>query len=75
MDTMNPFAVGTAIKIRLAKDTATFEADAKIIFSQRGMGVGVVFISAVPQQFRIFQKWLNELTEKIVASPGATTGI
>jgi hypothetical protein len=28
------------------------------------MGMGVVFISAVPQQFRIFQNWLNELTEK-----------
>jgi hypothetical protein len=64
VDTMNPFAVGTVIKIRLTKDTVTFEADAKVIFSQPGMGMGVVFISAVPQHFRIFQNWINELTEK-----------
>jgi PilZ domain len=64
VDTMNPFAAGTVIKIRLTKDAATFEADAKVIFSQAGMGMGVVFISAVPQQFLIFQNWLNELTEK-----------
>jgi hypothetical protein len=69
VDTMNPFAVGTVIKIRLSKDTITFEADAKVIFSQVGMGMGVVFISAVPQQFRIFQNWLNELTEESLPSP------
>lgn len=64
VDTMNPFAVGTVIKIRLTKDNVSFEADAKVTFSQVGMGMGVVFISAVPQQFRIFQNWLNQLTEK-----------
>jgi hypothetical protein len=64
VDTMNPFAVGTLIKIRLTKDKVTFEADAKVIFSQVGMGMGVAFISAMPQQHRIFQKWLTELTRK-----------
>jgi hypothetical protein len=64
VDTMNPFAVGTAFKIRLTKDGVTFEADAKVIFSQVGMGMGVVFTSAVPQQVLIFQNWLYELTGK-----------
>ena len=62
VDTLNPFAVGAVIKIRLTKDEVTLEADAKVIFSQVGMGMGVAFISAIPQQFRIFQKWLIELT-------------
>ena len=64
VDTMNPFAVGTLIKIRLTKDSVTFDADAKVIFSQVGMGMGIVFISAAPEQFRIFQNWLNQLTGK-----------
>jgi hypothetical protein len=64
VDTMNPFAVGTLIKIRLTKDKVTFEADAKVIFSQVGMGMGVAFISAMPRQHRIFQKWLTELIRK-----------
>ena len=64
VDTINPFALGTVIKIRLTKEKVTFEADAKVVFSQVGMGMGVAFISAVPQQVRIFQKWLNELAGK-----------
>ena len=65
VDTISPFAVGTIVKILLTRDNATFEADAKVIFSQVGMGMGVAFISAVPQQFRIFQQWLSELTGEI----------
>jgi hypothetical protein len=61
---MNPFAAGTVINIRLTKDAVTFEDDAKVMFSQVGMGMGVVFISAAPQQLRIFQNWLNESTGK-----------
>jgi hypothetical protein len=68
VDTMNPFAVGTLIKIRLTKDRVTFEADAKVMFTRVGMGMGVAFISAMPRQHRIFQKWLIELARK--SSPG-----
>jgi hypothetical protein len=59
VDTISPFAVGTVIKIRLTKENVTFEADAKVVFSQIGMGI--TFISAEPQQLRIFQTWLAEL--------------
>jgi hypothetical protein len=69
VDTLNPFAAGTVIKIRLTKDEVTVEADAKVIFSQVGMGMGVAFISAIPRQFRIFQKWLNELTGESLHEP------
>lgn len=61
MDTMNPFAVGTVIKIRF-KNVVTFETDTRLVFSQVGMGVA--FISAMPRQLQIFQKWLKELTGK-----------
>ena len=64
VDTISPFPVETIIKIRLTKERVTFEADAKVVLSQVGMGMGVAFISAVPQQIRIFQKWLNELQGK-----------
>jgi PilZ domain len=61
VDTISPFSAGTVFKIRLTKDGVTFEADARAVMSQVGMGMGVAFVSAVPQQMRIFQKWLNEL--------------
>jgi len=61
VDTISPFPVGTVIKIRLTKEMDTFETDAKVLFSQVGMGMGVAFISAVSQQHRILKRWLNEL--------------
>lgn len=64
VDTISPFAAGTAIKIRLTKEKVTFDADARVIFSHIGMGMGVAFISATPRQIRIFQHWLNELSGK-----------
>lgn len=69
VNTISPFPVETIIKIRLTKETVTFEAEAKIILSQVGMGMGVAFISAMPQQIRIFQKWLNELQGKSSHEP------
>jgi len=64
VDTMNPFAVGTVINIRLTKEKATFEADATVMFSHPGMGMGVAFVSAMPQQSQVLHNWLNELSGK-----------
>ena len=61
---MNPFAVGTLIKISLTKEKATFETDAKVIFSHVGMGMGVEFASTLPQQLRVLHNWLTELAGK-----------
>ena len=61
VDPISPFPVGTIIKIRLTNERETFEADAKVVLSKVGMGMGVAFISAVPQQIRIFQKWINSI--------------
>jgi PilZ domain len=71
VDTISPFPIGTNIKIRLSKERVTFEAEAKVVVSQAGMGMGVAFISAMPQQIRIFQKWLNELKGKSSPEPEA----
>jgi hypothetical protein len=62
MDTLNPFPVGTLIRIRLTKEDISFEANAKVIFSQIGMGMGVAFTSAEKDQFRVYQKWIDELS-------------
>lgn len=61
VDTISPFSAGTMIRMRMTKGAVTFDADAKVVISQVGMGMGVAFTSIVPQQMRIFQKWLDEL--------------
>jgi hypothetical protein len=62
VDTINPFSEGTLIRIRLTRNNISFEANAKVIFSQIGMGMGVAFISAEKDQFRIYQKWMDEVS-------------
>lgn len=64
VDSLSPFPTGTAIRIRLTRQDVVFEAEAKVVSSQVGMGMGVEFVSATPKHVRIFQTWLNELTGK-----------
>jgi len=69
VDTLNPFSTGTLIRIRLTKENVSFEANAKVVFSQIGMGMGVAFTSAEKDQFRIFQEWINQLSGNILPAP------
>jgi hypothetical protein len=62
VDTLNPFHEGTVIRIRLTKENVSFEANAKVVFSQIGMGMGVAFLSAEKDQFQIYQKWINQFS-------------
>jgi hypothetical protein len=62
VDTLSPFPNGTVAKVRIQRGNVTFEAQAKVIFSANGMGMGMAFVSAQPKQVRIFQKWLLEIS-------------
>ena len=61
VDTISPLPVGTIVKICLTKERVTFEANAKVVLSQAGMGMGVASISTVPHQLRIVQNCRGEL--------------
>lgn len=69
VDTLNPFHEGTVIRIRLTKDNVSFEANAKVVFSQIGMGMGVAFLSAEKDQFQIYQKWINQFSGNASPAP------
>jgi len=64
VDTLNPFPVGADAKVRIQRENVTFEAQAKVVFSSIGMGMGLAFVSAQSRQVRIFQKWLLEISGK-----------
>jgi hypothetical protein len=69
VDTLNPFPEGTVIRIRLTKENLSFEANAKVAFSQIGMGMGVAFVSAERDQFQIYERWINELSGNASPAP------
>jgi hypothetical protein len=71
VDTLSPFPIGTEAKLRIQRENETFEAQVKVIFSLIGMGMGVAFVSAQPKRFKIFQKWLSELSGQGVIEDGS----
>ena len=62
VDSLNPFAVGTVVKIRITKNDESFEAKAMVTFAQVGMGMGLSFVASEPQQSALFQRWVTELS-------------
>jgi hypothetical protein len=71
VDTLSPFPVGTDAKVHIQRGNVTFEAQAKVVFSAIGMGMGLAFVSAQPKQVRIFQKWLLEISGQSVPAEDA----
>jgi hypothetical protein len=69
VDTLNPLPVGTEAKIRILRENESFEAEARVIYSQIGMGMGFAFVSAQPNQVQLFQRWLQEISGQPVAAP------
>jgi PilZ domain len=62
VDTINPFPVGAEIKIRIVKDNATFVAQATVLYSTSGMGMGLAFTEIDPERQRVLDGWLAELS-------------
>jgi hypothetical protein len=73
VDTLSPFPVGSEIKITIVRENENFNAQAKVVYSMMGMGMGVAFVSAQPKQVRIFQRWLQEISGQLVASQESHT--
>ena len=69
VDTLSPFPEGTVIRIRLTSENTSFEANAKVVYSQVGMGMGVAFTSAEKDQFRIYQGWIDKLSGNSSVKP------
>jgi hypothetical protein len=72
VDTLSPFPVGTEAKIRILRENETFEAQARVVYSLIGMGMGLAFISAQPKQVRLFQRWLQEISGQPVSAQDAS---
>jgi len=60
IDTLNPFAKGTAVKVRIEKKGASFEAAAKVVYSLDSMGMGLAFNPVGPEQLWVLHEWLGE---------------
>jgi len=62
VDTYCPFPLKTPVKLRLTNEKSSFVADAKVVYSKIGMGMGLQFTSIDPQQVGVLDKWIGELS-------------
>src|SRR5579863_9787733 len=62
VDTFSPFPLKTGVKIRITREKASFTAEAKVVYSKIGMGMGLAFTSIEPQEMGVLDKWIGELS-------------
>ena len=62
IDVISPFALGTEAAVRITHGNRTFTTKGTVVYSQVGMGMGVRFVAAEPEQQWILEGWLGELT-------------
>jgi hypothetical protein len=48
--------------MRLTNQGQSFESKAKVVLSSVGMGMGMMFMSPGPDQLRILEGWIGEVT-------------
>ena len=69
VDTTTAFPAGSTVTMRLTKGNRTFEADAEVVYSLVGMGMGVKFTSARTEQLGTMEKWMAELSGEVLSEP------
>jgi PilZ domain-containing protein len=68
-DATSSFPAGSIVNVHITKETRSFEARAEVAYSIDGMGMGVKFTDADPEQFSTLEKWLAELKGEMLPEP------
>jgi hypothetical protein len=61
-EVMSPFAVGNELHVRITRNQQSVTANAKVLYSTGGMGMGLIFTSVAPEQQQVLQVWVAELS-------------
>ncbi len=61
VDTLNPFPVGTRVRIRLKKGNTTVEANGQVVYGIPGLGMGIAFHNLTPVNQAGLEKWLSSI--------------
>ena len=61
VDALNPFAVGTAVAVKIVRDQGAFHAKARVVYSDVSFGMGLAFDGLDPEQRAILENWVAEI--------------
>lgn len=62
VDTLSPFAVGSAVRVRIERDLREFEAEATVAYAHVSMGMGLAFTSIKEEHQGVLRSWMAELS-------------
>lgn len=60
LDMVNPLPQGTAVKVAIAHGNRTFDATAKVVYSETPLGMGLEFREIEPAHQPTLRQWLAE---------------
>ncbi len=69
IDAISSFPFDTDVDVCLKKDNRSFEAQARVTYSLDGMGMGVKFVQAAPEQTSLLEKWIGVLSGELPHEP------
>jgi PilZ domain len=69
VDTISPLAPQTAVEVRITKENQSFTTKALVVYSQIGMGMGLIFTATETAQARILETWLSEISGEQLPEP------
>ncbi len=62
VDTFCPFPQNSSVKIRILRDNQALVADAKVVYSKLGMGMGLSFSAIDAENRQVLDTWIGELS-------------
>ena len=71
VDTLNPFPLGTALRLQIHKGNQILDARARTTSSHTGSGMGLLFGEMTPEQRSMLAGWLDECAAPSRSSPTA----
>jgi hypothetical protein len=69
VDTLNPAAEGTELRVTIAHGGRRFTAEGRVVFKFPRLGMGLNFTHVAPDQLPSLEMWLAELERRRSASP------
>lgn len=62
VDVLITLPQGTELNVRISRDQGIFESKGRIVYVQEGMGMGVAFLDVAPEQLKVLDSWLAEIS-------------
>jgi len=63
IDTLNPIAKGSQIRLRLTHHDEVFEAVGRVVYVSPALGMGVAFEAVAAEEQAKLERWLNSTEE------------